>query len=194
MGAASTVAAAAFCRRQWLPHCPLPCVTRVASSGAAVACRARSPLVPARRPLRAAHGDTLATRDSPRQCATTRPRVDTPDQLISAAGIHRNRERKFAAERNCCWRKLGLSGQAGGQKCEEEEEDDDDSGWERCGSVKRKAALLLYAEWSSYSAPTLIFQNRRVAYLTVSPHTSASCKPVSRREKCCFGSLGHARL
>ena len=46
----------------------------------------------------AAHGDTLATRDSPRQCATTRPRVDTPDQLKIAAGIQR--ERKFTAERN----------------------------------------------------------------------------------------------
>ena len=65
-------------------------------------------------------------------------------------------------------------GQAG-QKCEEEEDDDD--GWERCGSVKRKAGLL-YAEWSFYSAPTLIFQNRRVAYLTVSPpQTLASSKP-----------------
>lgn len=113
----------------------------------------------------AAHGDTLATRDSPRQCATTRPRVDTPAQLNTPPG---STERKFAAERNSFWRKLGCwwrSGQAAGQKCEEEEDDDD--GWERCGSVKRKAALL-YAEWSFYSAPTLIFQNRRVAYLTVS--------------------------
>ena len=45
------------------------------------------------------------------------------------------------------------------------------------GSVKRKAALRR-RRWSSYSAPTLIFQNRPVAYLTVSPpQTPASSKP-----------------
>ena len=46
--------------------------------------------------------------------------------------------------------------------------------------MKRKAALVdLYAEWSSYSGPTLIFQNRRVAYLTVSPPQTASSKAKS---------------
>ena len=95
LGAASRVAAAAAANGSPTVPCP---VSREwpDSSGADAETLLVSVPVPARLEPAvggcAAHGDTLATRDSPRQCATTRPRVDTPDQLNIAAGIQRERE------------------------------------------------------------------------------------------------------
>ena len=107
---------------------------------------------------------------------------------IERRRLQRERERdRRATERN-----LGESWVVGRglvkRKCEEEK-DEWHHCWRGCGSVKRKAASLLhlYAEWSSYSAPTLIFQNRLVASLTVSSHQTASRKPAGL-EKCSFGS------
>ena len=132
----------------------------------------------------AAHGDTLATRDSPRQCATTRPRVDTALNRTPPGSTERERKENLH-RRETFGEKVGLlvdhRGQAG-QTCEER----DDDQWLAAGSVKRKAALRR-RRWSFYSAPTLIFQNRRVAYLTVSSPSQTAAAVSSK--PCCFGIL-----
>ena len=84
LGAASRVAAAAAANGSPTVPCP---VSREwpDSSGADAETLLVSVPVPARLEPAvggcAAHGDTLATHDSPRQCATTRPRVDTDLEL-----------------------------------------------------------------------------------------------------------------
>ena len=175
LGAASTVAAAARAAANGSPTVPCP-VSREWPREPCW-CRVSGEPVPARRPRCPAVLRTV----TPWRPATVpasvrqpgRGRTPSSTQRERRRDRHRERERKSNLHRReTFWRKLGRwwrvvvalvrsvnDGRAG------------------CGSVKRKAALRR-RRWSSYSAPTLIFQNRRVAYLTVSlPQTPASSKP-----------------